>query len=315
MSIRALVIVAALAVACPAQDGYRKIVAAKQRELAREIASYLQQNPQAKDAEAAGEWLIKYALQSGQEAEVADAVESFLRREGLDGALVAQGQQALSLGLVKSERIDAALDVFDKHLRGVRPTSAARSLEFAHQLAAQARLAGDFEASRAVYLRLMDALPLNPIVAETAQLRINKLELAKKPAPPLTAQDLHGRDLNLAGLSGKVVVVDFWGTTCQPCLEEMPRMKALYRDYKDQGLEIIGISLDERPSIVSDYVEQAGLTWKMALNRQPNGSLTEAWKVVLIPSLFVIDRKGNVAQVDVYGDNLRAVVEKLLGDE
>ena len=295
-----------------AQDGYRKIVAEKQRELAREIGAYLETNPQAKDADAAGEWLIKYALQAGQEAEVIGALETFLKREGLDATVLVQGQQALCLGLAKSNRVAEALDVFDQHLRTVRPTAAARSLEFAHQLSTQARLAGDFDSSKSVYARLSDAFPFSPVVSEIAQTRMGKLELAKKPAPPLAGQDVSGKDFDLASLSGKVVIVDFWATNCPPCLEEMPKMKALYRDFKDQGLEILGISLDERPSLVDEYVEQTGLPWRMALNRQPNGTLTEAYKVITIPSLFVVDQKGNIAQVDVYGDNLRSVVEKLL---
>ncbi len=65
-----------------------------------------------------------------------------------------------------------------------------------------------------------------------------------QPAPALVADTLDGRTLDLSGLRGKVVIVNFWATWCPPCREEMPALDAFYRHYRGRGLELIGMSAD-----------------------------------------------------------------------
>ena len=65
-----------------------------------------------------------------------------------------------------------------------------------------------------------------------------------QPAPPLIATALDGQTFDLAKLRGKVVLVNFWATWCAPCRREMPILDAFYRRYREQGLELIGISVD-----------------------------------------------------------------------
>jgi cytochrome c biogenesis protein CcmG, thiol:disulfide interchange protein DsbE len=65
-----------------------------------------------------------------------------------------------------------------------------------------------------------------------------------QPAPPLIATALDGQTFDLAKLRGKVILVNFWATWCAPCRKEMPVLDAFYRHYHEQGLELIGISVD-----------------------------------------------------------------------
>ena len=65
-----------------------------------------------------------------------------------------------------------------------------------------------------------------------------------KPAPALVVTALDGQTFDLAKLRGKVVLVNYWATWCAPCRKEMPKLDAFYRRHHDQGLEIIGISID-----------------------------------------------------------------------
>jgi cytochrome c biogenesis protein CcmG/thiol:disulfide interchange protein DsbE len=65
-----------------------------------------------------------------------------------------------------------------------------------------------------------------------------------QPAPALVVQELDGRTFDLSAMRGKVVVINFWATWCQPCRQEMPALDAFYRQYHTQGVEIIGISAD-----------------------------------------------------------------------
>jgi peroxiredoxin len=65
-----------------------------------------------------------------------------------------------------------------------------------------------------------------------------------QPAPALVVPELNGQTFDLSALRGKVVVINFWATWCQPCRQEMPALNAFYRQYHSQGLEMIGLSAD-----------------------------------------------------------------------
>lgn len=66
-----------------------------------------------------------------------------------------------------------------------------------------------------------------------------------QPAPALVVPELNGQAFDLTTLRGKVVIVNFWATWCSPCRAEMPALDAFYRKYHDQGLELLGLSIDD----------------------------------------------------------------------
>jgi thiol-disulfide isomerase/thioredoxin len=109
-----------------------------------------------------------------------------------------------------------------------------------------------------------------------------------------------------------VVLVDFWATNCAPCLAEFPNLKQLYKDLHEKGLEIVGVSFDDGPDTVQAFVARAKLPWRMVMNESAEGQIATRYNTRTIPALFLIDRKGSVAQVDVRGNDLRTVIEKLL---
>lgn len=113
-----------------------------------------------------------------------------------------------------------------------------------------------------------------------------------QPAPALAAAELDGHDFNLAALRGKVVIVNFWATWCEPCRQEMPALDAFYRQYHNQGVDMIGISAD-RPRDRSDVSKVAKtIAYPVAMLRDTTqngfgmpGSL---------PTTYVIDTSGVV---------------------
>lgn len=119
-----------------------------------------------------------------------------------------------------------------------------------------------------------------------------------KMAPTIAAKTVAGETLNLQqSLSGKkVVLIDFWASWCAPCRKKIPELKALYEKYKDQGLEIVGISIDKKAD-----------DWKKALGEEqlpyPNyldqGETANNWKVRAIPALFLVDSTGKVIAENV----------------
>lgn len=113
------------------------------------------------------------------------------------------------------------------------------------------------------------------------------------PAPALGMPDLDGTTLDLAALRGKVVVVDFWATWCAPCRGQAPRWVALQEKYRRDGLEVLGVSLDESVEPVRTFRRELRLNYRVGLG---DAKVAERWGGVLgLPVAFVIDRNGRLA--------------------
>jgi len=124
---------------------------------------------------------------------------------------------------------------------------------------------------------------------------------------------LDGSKLKLPnGLLGKVVVVDFWATWCGPCVAEVPHMKKVYQQYKDKGVEFVGISLDKSREKLTDFIEQRGLGWVHTFSGKAwEDPTAAAYGVRGIPSIWVIGKDGKVVS-DNARANLETTIEKAL---
>ncbi|MBC8470491.1 MAG: TlpA family protein disulfide reductase [Planctomycetes bacterium] len=128
-----------------------------------------------------------------------------------------------------------------------------------------------------------------------------------KPAPAFALQDLNGKNVSLADLRGKVVVLDFWATWCPPCVKEIPHFVELHEQYKDKGVEIVGISLDQAGvSVVKAFVQKYQIKYPIMMT---DGKIDKAFGGILsIPTTFLIDSAGNITKKYV-GYNDKAVFE------
>lgn len=112
-------------------------------------------------------------------------------------------------------------------------------------------------------------------------------------APDFSLQDLDGQPLQLANYRGKVVLLDFWATWCTPCRGEIPHFVELQNQYREQGLQVIGISMDDRPQPVRQFYQQFKMNYPVALGTE---KLAESYGGVLgLPITFLIGRDGQVA--------------------
>jgi len=118
---------------------------------------------------------------------------------------------------------------------------------------------------------------------------------------------------SLKELRGKVVVLDFWATWCGPCKAEIPAMKKLYEEYGKKGLEIIGVSLDEKEAALTGYVKDKGVPWPQVVGKDAQ-ALADEWGVEAIPAVFVIDRQGRLRSLNARG-KLEKLVPELLGEK
>ena len=123
-----------------------------------------------------------------------------------------------------------------------------------------------------------------------------------KPAPDFTLPGLHGADVRLSDYRGKVVLVNFWGTWCEPCKDETPALQAIHQQLGGQGLVVIGVDLrnQERNGAdgladVRSFTERYGVTYPIALDIA--GETARAFQIYPIPTSFFIDPHGTIRYV------------------
>jgi peroxiredoxin len=106
-----------------------------------------------------------------------------------------------------------------------------------------------------------------------------------------TLTDLQGKTWTLQALRGKVVLVNFWATWCQPCRKEMPDLDALYQRFKSQGFVVLGIS-DEAAPKVKQLLAERSVSYPILLD--PGRKVNEQFRIEGIPKSFVYDRNGKM---------------------
>ena len=139
-------------------------------------------------------------------------------------------------------------------------------------------------------------------------------ELIGKPAPSFSLTSANGKGkADLASLKGKVVIVDFWATWCNPCKESFPKLQELYTKYNGNGVEIVGFSEDDDNSPEIGNFGQAHGNVKFPIGWDSGKAVAGQYKPPTMPTSFVVDKNGIVRFVHVgYHDNDEAEIEKEL---
>jgi len=116
-----------------------------------------------------------------------------------------------------------------------------------------------------------------------------------KPAPEFSLKDASGIERKLADFKGSIVIIDFWATWCPPCREEIPHFVELYNQYKDQGLEIIGVSMDQNPQrVIPGFIEKNNINYTILFGEDKVYDLYGG--INAIPTTFIVDKEGNLVR-------------------
>lgn len=113
-----------------------------------------------------------------------------------------------------------------------------------------------------------------------------------KPTPRLVLQDLSGKPVDLASLRGRVVLVNFWATWCEPCIAEMPSMARLAARLEGKPFQVLAVNYGESRAKVEKFLRKSGLGLHVLLD--PDQKAADEWGAKGLPMSFLIDARGNV---------------------
>lgn len=119
--------------------------------------------------------------------------------------------------------------------------------------------------------------------------------LPRAAAPVWDLKDSEGKIVKFSDFKGRVVILDFWATWCGPCRREIPGFVELQKQYGEQGLTVIGISLDEEgPAVVKPFIKKFGINYPVVMGDQ---KISQAFGGIEgLPTTFVIDREGRIVK-------------------
>jgi thiol-disulfide isomerase/thioredoxin len=136
-----------------------------------------------------------------------------------------------------------------------------------------------------------------------------------RPAKPFALPTLEGKTVRLADFQGRVVFLNFWATWCPACREEMPSMERLHREFKDRGLVVLAVDLQESGDAVAKFMKEFGLTFPALLDH--DGRVSDGYAVRFIPTTYLVGKDGQlvgrvVGPKDWASDPARRLVAWLL---
>lgn len=141
--------------------------------------------------------------------------------------------------------------------------------------------------------------------------------LVRQPAPASEFVLLDGSRQRMEAFEGKVTLVNFWATSCVYCVAEMPSFASTYKQYADQGLEMVAVAMSyDRPEYVVNFAQSRQLPFKVAIDN--TGQVAKAWgDVQQTPTTFVVDKRGGIVKTYVGAprtEELHRLIEQLLAE-
>lgn len=161
--------------------------------------------------------------------------------------------------------------------------------------------------SAAVAMTLLLAFPLS----------VHAVAIKGASAPPINVWSTSGQNITLANYKGRVLVMDFFATWCAPCRLSIPHLIDLNNRYNKQGLQILGLSLDEgSDKIVKAFIADKKINYPVAM---ANEEIYDDYGLRSLPTLFVVNKKGVIVEKyngfnDEVAKSLEALIKKLLAE-
>ncbi len=141
------------------------------------------------------------------------------------------------------------------------------------------------------------------------QAHVGHLQNESSQAPDFTVTDFNGQKITLSQYRGKVVLLDFWASWCAPCQAEIPRFIEWQKKYGEEGLQVIGISMDDNEKAARKFVERLKPNYPIAMG---NAKLAESYGGILgLPANLIINRAGRLRSKYVGATDLDALEREI----
>lgn len=179
------------------------------------------------------------------------------------------------------------------------------------QLAIAEEFAGNEDSAKEWYQRIAAEFP-NTDLASKSTGAIRRLNSVGRPIP-LAGQTLGGQQVDLANLRGKVVLIHYWATWCEPCKEDIEKLKQLQARYGRQGFTLIGVSLDNQRDTLAGYLRENRLPWPQLFEEGGLDSrLANELGILTLPTMILVDKRGNVANRNIHVSQVEEGLQSLL---
>lgn len=156
----------------------------------------------------------------------------------------------------------------------------------------------------------MIALAVNPCIAAT-------MPSVGNPPPELALPNLQNETVNIADFAGKPVILTFFTSWSKSCSEELAVLNKIYNEYKKQGLKVVAVSFDRKTKVVDEFAKENKLDFELLIDKKLKS--LDNYAILIIPTTFVIDREGKLANIYVDFDenverSIREFVENQVGN-
>jgi thiol-disulfide isomerase/thioredoxin len=138
--------------------------------------------------------------------------------------------------------------------------------------------------------------------------KLSDTGLVGTQAPDFVSEDVRGEKVSLSQLKGKLVLIHFWATWCGPCLEELPVVEAVQRDYGHDGVVVVGVNLDDDIGKFREFIKNRGILYTQVSDRR--GTVRSAYRVYSIPRWFLTDVGGTIVAQGTRGNEMLEAVQQ-----
>lgn len=144
-------------------------------------------------------------------------------------------------------------------------------------------------------------------------LYISQPELARAlMAPPFAVSTIDGKKISLDDLQGKVVLIDFWATWCEPCREALPHVREIAKKFDGQPLVVLSVSVDTDETTWKEFVAKNEMTWPQYCDHGFTGPVAKSFGVQAIPNTFTIDADGVLQDQHIGDSDIDGKLKKLV---
>ncbi|CAN5821093.1 hypothetical protein BH23PLA1_BH23PLA1_32090 [soil metagenome] len=283
--------------------------------LLQDLVVYLDQNPKAEDRHDA--YLLIFEI--GIAYDWFERTEPLARRyirEHPEGDVIAMARVLATMADTNAGRFRDALATYKDLLANLEdPEQVAFALDFADTLAANALAADDPATAREVYAALQQRYGDDPEIEQRIEGDLAQIARLGTPAPTIDSIDIEERPVRLEELRGKHVLVLFWAAWSETCVEELAALRDAALRHKEQGLEVVAVSLDPTREGLAEFLQGQGLDWVHVHASTCGVDWVAAFGVNSIPSTFLLNPDGMITRLGLRGESLDRLFQQAAPSE